>query len=869
MKRFVFGAVGIVAVLAIAAAAVSAIRSGTSVAPKGFSVEVLAAGGAKELGPVAYDIHFAERVLDVGELAPAADGRYRIRIQHGPEGMANLDAVELRGGGKPLALVTAVDAASGEDFLKKLGKRDFDVINVQGRTIELAFASAAKGGTLTLAIVGREEDPARLATSPCEYSSTLHPSSDGAPKFSYQLGSRRGALTLDGALTKEDELGAPIFANFTKPISGHPDGTTYGYVKNDDRNLYAAIDFTSDNTYDGEADYGAVVIDTPQGQKRFQVSVGKTAYGVPGFTYTDKVDYQHKVYELRIPLADLGVSAGSKEALQMKFMAYGTSACPPNVAISKGAQSPTGGDVYLRESPLTQAMLQINIANTGQTLNIGMIRIHAQGTGDDANDIQSVELYKDMNSDGQIDPGDPQPLASGTFSSDDGQVDLTVDADKEFPVLNGTKALIVYVLKPSTPNGATFSARFDAQFVGDPDIAVGASGLCLTANFSGAPFSGGEITIRPAGAATAAAGANNSAAGAAALGQTNVPMLQLAIAANAAEALDVNSVTITDATASAAAPLISAVRLWEDVDDSGTVTTGDVQLTQDKAFTAGTPTIDLVATTPSTIAAGTSKQYLITYDFAAAASASLSPFASAKRLASYLARGLLAPFTIAGCGGSGGSTASSSTTLSDAPTGAMFTDESGNAISTATPGTIVQVRTADGAKILEFTMGTSSVSLDGAALGRDAAGTLVALGSGSAMRLSLLGADKAVVGLPETITAFVPCDDNDNRVLICPAAGTVPDDPLACAGPVLLAPEAAASGGYTWSNVDRTGADDCRVAGAALLFSAFYGKGLTSYTFQAQVAAMADVTLTGSLSTYAMHPAGAPVSGGVKTLLAE
>jgi hypothetical protein len=89
--------------------------------------------------------------------------------------------------------------------------------------------------------------------------------------------------------------------------------------------LYVAIDFTPDNTFDGDADYTKVYVKTNSGVKEFKVSVPETTWGQQFFTYTDKVSYQHKVYEYQIPLASLDIAAGQTE-LQLGFAAYGTAA---------------------------------------------------------------------------------------------------------------------------------------------------------------------------------------------------------------------------------------------------------------------------------------------------------------------------------------------------------------------------------------------------------------------------------------------------------------------------------------------------------------------------------------------------------------
>ena len=61
--------------------------------------------------------------------------------------------------------------------------------------------------------------------------------------------------------------------------SGHPQGTTYGWVRDDGKTLYVAMDFTSDNTYDGDADYAKVYVKVGNALREFKVSVPEHRWG--------------------------------------------------------------------------------------------------------------------------------------------------------------------------------------------------------------------------------------------------------------------------------------------------------------------------------------------------------------------------------------------------------------------------------------------------------------------------------------------------------------------------------------------------------------------------------------------------------------
>jgi hypothetical protein len=335
MKRFMVVVSALVFVAALAASALSSTGSDGLKEGAGFKVLIKGEGGWAEAGSIPDGIGFERRTLDLAGRLPDADGEYKVRMSHADAGMVNLDSVSIEAGGSALKLLRAYDIGDRRNLYAKLGERDYDVINAQGRTVELVF-DAPKGakGKARLAVVGREENPNDIPGGPCAFPSALHPSAGGGEVFTYRLGQNPGAINVDGVITPDDGLGEPIFKSMTRPISGHPDGYTYGYLKNDDRYLYGTVDFTPDNTYDGTEDFAALVIRTPSGWKKFTVKVDKEDWGKPGFTYTNKVAYQHKVYEFRIPLERLGISAKRGDEVELKYVAYGTAACPTALNIA-------------------------------------------------------------------------------------------------------------------------------------------------------------------------------------------------------------------------------------------------------------------------------------------------------------------------------------------------------------------------------------------------------------------------------------------------------------------------------------------------------------------------------------------------------
>lgn len=142
--------------------------------------------------------------------------------------------------------------------------------------------------------------------------------------YTYQLNSAKGTLKL-GSMQKSTSARKPFYQEFVTPESGHPPGFIYGWVMNDDKNLYVVQEFTPDNTMDGDKDYAKVYVKTGQGLREFKVSVPETKWGKSSFIYTNKVAYQHKFYEFVIPLKELGLKPGAaNHNLSIAFAGYGT-----------------------------------------------------------------------------------------------------------------------------------------------------------------------------------------------------------------------------------------------------------------------------------------------------------------------------------------------------------------------------------------------------------------------------------------------------------------------------------------------------------------------------------------------------------------
>ncbi|MBI5182104.1 MAG: hypothetical protein HZA06_04220 [Nitrospirae bacterium] len=251
-----------------------------------------------EAGRLPYDRFFRERKIDIGKYI-SGDELVRVRLVQKGGGASHIDSVFLGG-------LSPENVKGIKNGLKKLSKKDYDVIDASGKTLEFVFPANRKDNTL--ALTARVEGE-KISKIPFQFpAENLYREMNTNSKFyTYRMNSEK--------ISKE-----PFFREYSRTGSGHPSGFTYGWVWNDKKNLYVKIDFTPDNTMDGNKDYAKVYVKTDKGLKEFKVSVPETKWGKPDFIYTDKVAYQHKVYDFKIPLKQVGI----KQEIQLAFAAYGT-----------------------------------------------------------------------------------------------------------------------------------------------------------------------------------------------------------------------------------------------------------------------------------------------------------------------------------------------------------------------------------------------------------------------------------------------------------------------------------------------------------------------------------------------------------------
>jgi hypothetical protein len=294
-----------------------------------YDVYVMKEGKWQKAGKLIFDEFFREREID---LSKYLSGEEKIKIKLAQKGgeAAHIDSVFL--GGTPP--VEVIGIAKG---LTKLSKKDFDVSDTFGKSIEVIFDKKMKDNTLKL--TARVEGINKGIPFQFPLDNLCRKMDTNAHFYPYKLNSRKGDMKVDGHLDEVSKQ-LPFFKEYSLSITGHPSNYTYGWVWNDDKNLYVTIDFTPDNTMDGNKDYAKVYVNTKNGTKEFKVSVPETRWGSPGFSYTNNVGYQHKVYEFKIPLTEIGKdSAHGNDEILLAFSAYGTAATTGACCYGSGTSS--------------------------------------------------------------------------------------------------------------------------------------------------------------------------------------------------------------------------------------------------------------------------------------------------------------------------------------------------------------------------------------------------------------------------------------------------------------------------------------------------------------------------------------------------
>jgi hypothetical protein len=265
-----------------------------------FEISVMVDGKWVHAGSLPFDQYPETKSID---LSTYTDGNaIKVLVSKDGGGHAHIDALTL--GDHYPASVYGMD----ELTLKKLSGNDNDVVDVSEKELMIEFLTSEKS---ELTITGRIE-ATEISKKPFVFprGNDYRHIHLGSEFLSYKLGSSSAE---------------PFLKKYVYTGSGHPSSYIYAWVDNDDKNLYVKIEFTPDNTLDGQTDYAKIYLRHDSEVKEYVLRAGGADYGTSSFTYTNKVNYQHKIYNFSIPLE---METSSNVKVDLCFELYGTAVSP-------------------------------------------------------------------------------------------------------------------------------------------------------------------------------------------------------------------------------------------------------------------------------------------------------------------------------------------------------------------------------------------------------------------------------------------------------------------------------------------------------------------------------------------------------------
>ena len=263
-----------------------------------FHISQLKNGIFQEVYTPSFQTQFSTKTFDFTNLSQSLTLKIN---ESGDLPYSGMDSAILNACGTKLTPSSAYYTENNQSVLEDITSLDLNVVVTHNKPIQISWNLPAGCSTATLSMNANEYGEAL----PME------------GKSKYVLGSNSGSLLIDGKITETDGT-KPIYRPFWEPTSGHPNGYTYLYAKDDAGYLYFAADITADNTNDIGPDWIAITI----GDKEFKVTDADDTYGKCAFGLTSKVAYKHQTCELKIPKSLITVTP----VVSFTLRYYGTAA---------------------------------------------------------------------------------------------------------------------------------------------------------------------------------------------------------------------------------------------------------------------------------------------------------------------------------------------------------------------------------------------------------------------------------------------------------------------------------------------------------------------------------------------------------------
>ncbi len=226
--------------------------------------------------------------------------------------------------------------------------------------------------------------------------------------------------------------------------------------------------------------------------------------------------------------------------------------------VGEGGANPISRNISTSAS--NEVILQVVLAtSTLEDATITQIDFDMSGTGDESSDLSNARLYLDGDANGQLNLEEDTQIGSTVTSfSDNGTLSFT-GISEVIAAGSAEHWIVVYNLNGSASNGDTFILDLS------DNSKITVSGITT----SGAPVDGNTATVSATGSLTLSTGTNNPLAKSISASESDLAMIQLNLAANATEDIDISSIGFkTDGTANESTD-IDSVLLVNDVNGDG------------------------------------------------------------------------------------------------------------------------------------------------------------------------------------------------------------------------------------------------------------------------------------------------------------
>ncbi len=285
-----------------------------------------------------------------------------------------------------------------------------------------------------------------------------------------------------------------------------------------------------------------------------------------------------------------------------------------SITISLGNLSPD--DSYITNDAINVEMMQLQLqTSAAEAAYIKTLKFKASGTGDDTADIvaDSVELWHDLNDNGELEQDIDTLLDLGNYTADNGLVIYDFDGDSLYLEANSiTNVLLSYDMDTSATDNETFKATVELNNY------IEAYGINTTQQLpvTGAAVEGAIKTISSIGTLTLTLPSTNPSASNETNDAQGVVMMVFRLSASDAEDIRVDSVIIGSEGTLIENNSVTSVQLFKDLNNNGELDlTIDPQSDSTRFFSSDNGTITFT-TINDTLTAGSFADYLVIYNMA-------------------------------------------------------------------------------------------------------------------------------------------------------------------------------------------------------------------------------------------------------------